>query len=426
MSLPQEIPSPPKAPRVLLLVPTTTYKVAAFMDAAFALGVQVVVGSEKERVLGEQASGKTLTVNFLKPEQAADRIIAFDRRWPLDAIVGTDDETVLIAAMASQRLGLPHNRPEAVAASRDKERTRQLQKAAGLRAPGYRRVGFEEDLETAAAGIRYPCVIKPVFLSAGRGVIKADTPEQFLEAFERIGRILRRPALTQRGGKAARYLLVEDYLPGDEVSLEGLLTDGRFRLLALFDKPDRMEGPVFQETMFVTPSRLPGTVQAAVAAEAEAACAALGLTHGPVHVELRIHDGVPWLLEIAARTIGGLCSRSLRFGTGCSLEELVLRHAVNFDTRPGDESGEASGVLMLPMERAGILKEVRGCDAARQVPGITELTVTLSIGSEVIPPPEGNSYLGFLFARGKTPAEAEKALRIAWSKLEIVLAEPAC
>ena len=396
------------------------------MEAAFVLGIQVVVGSEKERALEKQTSGKTLTVNYLKPDQAVDRIAAFDRRWPLDAIVGTDDETVFLAAKASMQLGLPHNRPDAVQASRDKGRTRERQQSAGMRTPGFRRVAFDEDLEAAAAATRYPCVIKPVFLSAGRGVMKAETPEQFLAAFRRIGKILRRPALTRRGGKAAKYLLVEDYIPGDEVSLEGLLTEGRFRLLALFDKPDPMPGPVFQETMFVTPSRLPRLVQDSIVTEAEAACAALGLTHGPVHVEFRVHDGVPWLLEVAARTIGGLCSRSLRFGTGCSLEELVLRHAVNFDTRPGDESGEASGVLMLPMARTGMLKEVRGKDEAEQVPGITELTLTLPLGSEVVPPPEGNSYLGFLFARGKTPSDVESALRTAWSKLEIVLTEPAC
>lgn len=396
------------------------------MDAAFALGIQVVIGSEKERALEAETSGKTLTVNYLKPDQAADRIAAFDRRWPLDAIVGTDDETVLLAATASMRLGLPHNSPQAIAASRDKELTRELQRKAGMGTPGFRRVLFDDDLETASLDVRYPCVIKPVFLSAGRGVMKADNPEQFLAAFDRIGKIVRRPALSRRGGKSAKYLLVEDYLPGDEVSLEGLLTDGRFRLLALFDKPEPMEGPAFQETMFVTPSRLPAGVQDAIAAEAEAACAALGITHGPVHVELRVHNGVPRLLELAARTIGGLCSRSLRFGTGCSLEELVLRHAVNFDTRPGDESGEASGVLMLPMERAGILKEVGGRDAALAVPGITELTMTLPLGSEVVPPPEGNSYLGFLFARADTPAGVEAALRTAWGKLEIVLAEPAC
>lgn len=420
MSLPQEIPSPPEAPRVLLLVPTTTYKVAAFIDAALGLGIQVVVGSEKEQAISARQSGKALTVNYLKPEQAVDQIAALDRRRPLDAIIGTDDETVLIAAMASMRFGLPHNRPEAVEASRDKERTRRRQQEAGMRTPAFRRVGLDEDLDAVAAELSYPCVLKPVFLSAGRGVMKADSPQQFLDAFRRIAKILRRPALARRGGKAATYLLVEDYIPGVEVALEGLLTDGRLRVLALFDKPDPLEGPAFQETMFVTPSRLEAQVQDRITAEAEAACAALGLTHGPVHAEFRVHDGMPWLLEVAARTIGGLCSRTLRFATGCSLEELVLRHAVNFDTRPG-EQGEASGVLMLPMERAGVLQVVRGQDDALAVPGITELTLTLTPGSDVVPPPEGNSYLGFLFARGAGPQEVEAALRTAWSKLDVIL-----
>ncbi len=391
------------------------------MDAAFALGVELSVGSEKARALERHTPGKTLTVDYLKPEQAAGKIARFHERFPLTAIVGTDDETVLLAAVASERLGLPHNSVEAVRVSRDKEATRRAQQTAGMRCPRFQRVAFDRDLAAVAREILYPSVIKPVFLSAGRGVMKASSPEEFLERFRRIQRIVQRPDLKKRGGTAAEYLLVEDYIPGDEVTVEGLLEDGRFRLLAIFDKPDPLDGPAFQETMFVTPSRHPPEVQEAIVREAEAACAALGLSHGPVHGEMRIRDGIPWLLEIAARTIGGLCSRALRFAAGGSLEERVLRHALGMESVPPDREAKASGVLMLPIEKAGVLKEVRGVEEAKKVPGVTGLEISLRKGARATPPPEGNSYLGFLFARGNDPGRVEAALRSGWERMEVVL-----
>jgi biotin carboxylase len=287
--------------------------------------------------------------------------------------------------------------------------------------PGFRRVRFDEDLDALAQEIEYPCVIKPVFLSAGRGVMKATSPQEFLAAFQRIGAILEDPEVAKKGGAAAEYLLVEDYIPGDEVSVEALLQDGQFHLLAIFDKPDPMEGPAFQETMFVTPSRHPAKAQEAIAQEAQDACAALGLRHGPVHVEMRIHDGVPWLLEVAARSIGGLCSKALKFGSGQSLEELVLRHALGLDPGYPERESQASGVLMLPIEQAGVLREVRGQEAALKIPGVTGLTMSLRKGARVMPPPEGNSYLGFLFATGDSPADVEDSLRAGWGCLEIVV-----
>jgi biotin carboxylase len=409
------------AKRVLLLLPTTTYKVRSFMDAAFELGVQVAVGSEKGRALEKHTPGKTLTVNYLKPAQAAEKIVRFHEQFPLHAIIGTDDETVVLAAVASERIGLSHNRPRAVRASRDKEATRRAQQEAGMRHPGFRRVRLDEDLAALAETIDYPCVIKPVFLSAGRGVMKATSPREFLAASLRIGAILEDPEVAKKGGAAAEYLLVEDYIPGDEVTVEALLDHGVFRLLAIFDKPDRLDGPVFQETMFVTPSRQSVEVQAAIAKEAQDACAALGLRHGPVHVEMRINEGVPWLLEVAARSIGGLCSQALKFGTGHSLEELILRHALGLEPGYPERESQASGVLMLPIEQAGVLREVRGMEAATQVPGVTGLTVSMKKGARLMPPPEGNSYLGFLFATGSSPARVEESIRAGWDCLEVVV-----
>jgi biotin carboxylase len=219
----------------------------------------------------------------------------------------------------------------------------------------------------------YPCVLKPLALSASRGVIRADDPAQFVAAVRRIAAILRQmdPA---PDGDAARVLLVEEFVPGREVALEGLLRGGTLETLALFDKPDPLDGPFFEETLYVTPSRLPDPLQARIRHTAQDACKALGLVEGPVHAELRVNDRGPWIIEVAARSIGGLCSRTLRFGTGMTLEEVILRHALGWPIASLARAGGASGVMMLPIPRAGRLRAVRGRETAERVPGIEEVT----------------------------------------------------
>jgi len=335
-----------------------------------------------------------------------------------------------VAARAAVLLGLPHNPPEAARAARRKDLMRARLHAAGVRSPRHRLVSCrpspdDSALAALAGGQDYPCVLKPTFLAASRGVIRADDPAAFAVAFRRIEALLRRDDVIERGDdEALGRILVEEYVAGDEVALEGLLHDGRLRVLALFDKPDPLEGPFFEETLYITPSRRRPDEQRAIVAAVGAAARALGLREGPVHAEARIDTQGPSIIEVAARSIGGLCARALRFGAGISLEELLIRHALGHDVEALERERRAAGVMMLPIPRAGVLVAVDGAAAARAVPGIENLVVSATIGQPVEPLPEGHAYLGFLFARGDEPGAVEAALRDAHRRLSIVI-EPA-
>ena len=331
-------------------------------------------------------------------------------------MVGVDDVTAAAAAAIAERLGLRASAPAAVAAARDKFQMRQCLAAAGLPVPRFRRIALGENPVLAARGVAFPCVLKPLSLSASRGVIRANTTEQFVVAFRRIAALLVRDDVAVTGD-AARYLLAEEYVPGLEIALEGLLIGGTLHVLALFDKPDPLEGPFFEETIYVTPSRLPDRVQLAIRATTAAACAALGLTEGPVHAELRVNDDGPWVLEVAARSIGGLCSRTLRFGTGMTLEEIILRHALGWTIDTLERERPAAGVMMIPIPKAGTLNSVHGLAEAKATRLVEDVVISAHVGQEVVPLPEGWQYLGFIFARGDAPADVEDALRIAHSVL---------
>jgi biotin carboxylase len=402
--------------RVLLLLPTATYRAADFLTAARALSAEVVVASERRLVsLGDNQ----LTLDLRRPEAAAEAIAAVAQERPLDAVVAVDDQGVRVAALAATRLGLSGNPLEAAAATRDKAAMRRALAAAGVPQPEHRTVGPSQDPAAVAAEIGFPCVVKPLSLSASRGVIRADDPRTAAAAATRV-----RAILSEAGEDPGGTLLIERYVPGAEVAVEGLLRAGALEPLAIFDKPDALEGPYFEETIFTTPSRLPGEIVAAVTRTTADACAALGLREGPIHAELRVHGGHVWMLELAARSIGGLCSRSLRFGVGVSLEELILRHALGLPLGDLRREAAASGVMMLPIPRAGLLRKVRGQDDARAVPGIAGLEISIGHDRTVRPLPEGDRYLGFLFARGETPAQVEHALRAAHERLEIDIVEP--
>lgn len=407
--------------RLLLLLPTTTYRTHDFMAAAAALEIAVVVGSERRQALAGQTPGNTLVLDFSKPAASVERIVAFAREFPVRTVVGVDDETVVLAAMACGALGLPHNSVASVRASRYKHVMRRMLAEKGLPSPGFRLFSCSEGPETAAAAVDYPCVLKPVFLSASRGVIRADDEEEFEAAFRRIADMISRLAHdTAEGGDC---ILAEDYIPGREVALEGLLVEGALQTLALFDKPDPLRGPYFAETLYVTPSRLSERTQEQIRKTTQHAASALGLYVGPVHAELRLNRRGVYVVEIAARSIGGLCSRVLCFGAGASLEELILRQAIGL--APGDlrmEDG-AAGVMMLPVPKRGVLRYVRGKAASRRVPGVIDVAVTVPTGQRVQPLPEGNRYLGFIFARAKTPAHVEAALREAGGLLDIGIEE---
>jgi biotin carboxylase len=408
------------SPRILLLLPTTSYKALAFLDAAAALSVEVVVGTDRRQALEAASPGHTLAFDLADTAASLDAIRREALRTPFAAVLGVDDETTLLASEASRALGLPHNAPDAIRATRNKHEMRERLAAAGRPGPRFRLVSRAADPTQIAREVGYPCVLKPVALSAGRGVIRADDPPGFVAAFARVSSILDdRDAARGRG--VTDHVLVEQFLSGEELALEGLLVRGRLETLALFDKPDPLEGPFFEETLLVTPSRKAPRVVRAVVEEGELGCRALGLEDGPVHAELRLDRGRPWIVEIAARTIGGLCSRALRFGAGVSLEELVLRHALGRSTDDLARERRAAGAMMMPIPRGGILRAVHGVDAARAVPGIEEVRVALHPGAEVVPLPEGHRYLGFIIARADRPADVEVALRRAHACLSFAI-----
>jgi biotin carboxylase len=402
--------------RLLLLLPTRTYRTEAFMDAARTLGVHVVAASERPSTLEDLAPDTLLTLDFADPDAAAARVAEWSRHRPLAAVVGVDDATALAAAAIATRLGLRSSAPAAVGAARDKYQMRQCLAAAGVPVPRFRRIALKDDPRLAARGVAFPCVLKPLTLSASRGVIRANTPDQFMAAVRRIGALLQREDVSV-SGDAADFLLAEAYIPGLEVALEGLLMDGRLHALALFDKPDPLEGPFFEETLYVTPSRLPADVQARITDVTASACAALGLREGPVHAELRVNSEGAWILEVAPRSIGGLCSRTLRFGTGMTLEELILRHALGWPIASLERERRPAGVMMIPIPRAGRLGDVSGQADAAAVPGVEEIAITAHEGQELVPLPEGWQYLGFIFARADTPEAVEAVLRAAHARL---------
>jgi biotin carboxylase len=393
-------------PRALLLLPTATYRAADFVAAARALGVEVVVASEEAPVLAATMGDRAVTVPLDDPDQAARVIEALDARSPIDAVVAVDDQGVVVAAQAGERLGFPHNPPDAVARTRDKAAMRDALAAAEVPQPRYARLAAPDDLPD----VGWPRVVKPTRSSASRGVIRADDPASAVAAARQAAAIAGQP------------LLVEEYVPGVEVAVEGLLRGGELTVLAVFDKPDAMEGPYFEETIYVTPSRLAEETLASVRRVAADAAGALGLTEGPVHAELRVHEGRVSVLEVAARSIGGLCARSLRLGAGISLEEVILRHALQLPIEDLTREPQASGVMMLPIPRSGTLVAVRGQDDARAVPGIVGLEVTIPRGRAVRALPEGDRYLGFLFARAPDPAGVEDALRRAHARLTVEIA----
>jgi biotin carboxylase len=407
--------------RVLLLIPTTSYRAEDFLDAARDFGVDVVVGSDQRPVLEHIAPGRSLWVNMQDPDAGAAEAEAFAREYPFDAVVPVDDVGTLLAARAAARLGLPHNPFEAVQATRDKSELRRRLEAGGLLSPRHLVLPLDSDPAIALVRAPFPCVLKPLGLAASRGVIRANNAKEFVAAFERIRALLTDPEVAADCGPTADRVLVEGFVPGIEVAVEGLLTDGRLITLAIFDKPDPLEGPYVEETLYVPPARLSeAQQQAAIEATARSA-RALGLVDGPIHAELRLNEQGAWPIDVAARSIGGLCARTLSFGTGMSLEEIILRHATRSPVPSFDRESAAAGVMMLPIPAAGTLRKVEGIGEAEAVPGIESVTMSMRVGDRVVPLPEGGDYLGFMFARAETPAEVETALRSAHSLLHFTI-----
>jgi len=417
-------------PRVLLLCTTTGYQAQAFADAAEKLGLEVVFGTDRCHVLDDPWGDDALPLRFENPGENTRKIVELARDWPFAAIVQIGDRATETAALASQALGLLNHPAAAAQTCRDKYLARERLRQAGLKVPDYVRFSVDDDprqlLTTGAAVMDAPRVLKPLALSASRGVIRADTPEEFVRAFERIHALLKSPKVGVLREETSNFIQVETYVEGDEVAVEAIVDRGRLRVLAIFDKPDPLTGPFFEETIYVTPSRMARETQQPIVETLAKAVAALWLYHGPVHAELRINAAGIWVMEVAARSIGGLCSRALRFeiplvDKEVSLEELLIRLMLGLDVSRIYREDAASGVMMIPIPEAGYYQETQGIDQARAVSGIEDVAITAKELQKLVLLPEGASYLGFIFARGSSPEFVENALRRAHGKLHFVI-----
>ena len=397
----------------LLIAPPGSYRIAAYLRAASRLGTRLLVVSEGQYSMAVEGG---LRVDLHDQDRALESIhAAAVREGGFSAVVAPDDATVELAGRVASELGLAGNPPGAARLSRRKNLARARLAAAGVKVPEFRVLDLR--LRPDLSGLAFPCVVKPIAMSASRGVIRADDPGELAAAIERVRAIV----ADARDEDERSLLLVESFVPGPEVALEGLLFDGRLEVLAIFDKPDPLDGPFFEEGIYVTPSRLGRVAEKRITECVRRAVVAFGLVAGPVHAELRWHAGEAWLLEAAARTIGGECSRLLRFSAGHSLEEVVLAAAMGRRLPHRLDSG-AAGVMMLPTPRPGTLRRVEGVLDALSVPGVDEVSISAGTGVELVPLPEGGAYLGYVFARGETPGGVESSLREAAGRLRIVIA----
>ncbi len=403
--------------RILLIAATTGYQTRAFAEAGKRLGYRIQLATDRCHVLDDPWGDQAIALRFERPERAASAVVKAAGPAGFDGIVALGDRPAYVAAVVARRLGLPYNDPEAVAACRNKFIAREKFRQAGLIVPGYERVPLDCDRLEAASAAPYPCVLKPLGLSASRGVIRANNPVEFEVAFERIRTILSSADIVRMHEDQDRFLQVEGYIDGAEYALEGLVTEGRLRTIAVFDKPDPLSGPYFEESIYVTPSRAVAGVQRAIEEAVRRAVAALGLTHGPIHAEMRVNGAGVWMLEVAARPIGGLCAQALKFGNGDNLEDVVLRHAAGEQTGDLRLDPPARGVMMIPIPRAGVFAGIRGTAEARETPGVEDIVITAKHGQRLIPLPEGSSYLGFIFAAGPDAEAVERSLRSAHGEL---------
>ena len=252
-------------------------------------------------------------------------------------------------------------------------------------------------------------------------MIRADNEAALAAALARVARLLLQPDVRALRDQANDLILVEEYIDGAEFAVEGLVDNGRLHVITIFDKPDPLDGPFFEETIYAMPTRLVADERASVESAGADAVRALGLVHGPVHAECRLGIDGPIVLEVAARPIGGLCARVLRCidstGRFCSYEEVLLRQAIGEAGGGFRPTQEASAVMMIPIPGAGQLTGVVGEDLARAVFGVEEVRITAKTGQRLVPIPEGASYLGFIFARRQTAEEAIAVVRQAHRQL---------
>ena len=412
--------------RLLLFATKLGYQTRMFNAAAEKLGVDLAFVTDRCNRLDDPWNDRAIGVHFENPEAAAHSVLEAQRESRVDGVLAIGDRPGPTAAYVARSLGILHNHPASVEACRNKLGMREVLRDAGLPVPAFRSVALHPLPEPALLGIAFPCVLKPLSLSASQGVVRANNREEFVAGAIRLKHLLESPEIRATREPGLDRMLVESYLPGREVAVEGLITEGEPRILAIFDKPDPLEGPYFEETIYVTPSRLTGPEQQAIQKSFLDSVRALGLTHGPVHAEFRLNDEGVWPIELAPRPIGGLCAQALRFkisGTAevIGLEELLLRHALDLPGASAEREPAASGVMMIPVPHGGILEKVDGEEEASRVPGITKLEITARLHDYIAAWPEGSSYLGFLFARADDPATVEASLRQAHARLHFTL-----
>ena len=403
--------------RILLILPATTYRAEAFLEAAQQLDIAVTIGCDQPGPWNHLSSDGFILLDFKDIHESQNRIKKFSQAFPLDGIIGVEDTTAFLAASLSSALGLPHHSPDAAATARNKFHMRTILGNTGIPIPNFSLYSIDDNPQRIAPEIQYPCVLKPLTLSASCGVIRADDRESFSQAFHRIKALLIHLGLTEKD--EGQHLLVEEFIPGFEVAVEGLMINGALTILALFDKPDPLDGPFFEETLYVTPSRHSKEIQESISETMQQAAQALGLRDGPIHGEVRANDRGVWIIEVAARSIGGRCSQTLRFGSGISLEELILRQALRMELPDLKPEKKAAGVMMLPISQLGHLESIQGREEAQRIPGIDSLEITAQPGDLLVPLPEGTRYLGFLLARAESPDSVESALRQAYDCLHV-------
>jgi hypothetical protein len=408
--------------KILLFAAKLGYQTRSFQAAADKLGVEILYVTDRCHRLDDPWNDHALAAHFESPDEAAGTVLEAVRGLGIEGILAVGDRPTMTAAFVARGLGIAHNHPASVEACRSKARMREVLRGADVACPWFRSVGLNPRPEPSLLGIQYPCVLKPFALSASQGVVRANNREEFLEGAVRLKRLLDSPEIRATREPHLDHMLVEGYLEGREVAVEALLTEGELRVLAIFDKPDPLVGPYFEESIYVTPSRLSSAEQRAIEECLWRSVRALGLSHGPVHGEFRLNEHGVWPIEIAPRPIGGLCARALRFNAAgrndsFGLEELLLRHALEMPGADGSRETEASGVMMIPVPQSGILEQVEGIEEAKATPGVTGLEVTARLHDFIAAWPEGSSYLGFLFARAPEPGAVENALREAHQKL---------
>lgn len=403
--------------RILLISPPESYRIQPYIRAAHSLNVEVLLASEGEWAISHPDSAG-INIPLHDQQRALGLLENSAQQHHIDAVIGTDDSTLELAARLAKRIGLQQNNPTAVRLARRKDLSRSCLQQAGIPVPEFTLIDCSaEQPVVKEPEFGFPCVIKPLALSASRGVIRADSVTELESGVQRCLNILSE----QTDSYEKNHLLLEEFIPGREFALEGMLGQEGLEVLAIFDKPDPLDGPYFEETYYISPARISSSERDSIIEVVNQACGAYGLSSGPVHAECRLNESGAWLIELAARTIGGLCSRLLHFGTGYSLEQLVLSNALGIPL-PSHEASGAAGVLMLPIRQAGVLRRVEGVMKAEKIPYIDEIEITLRDGYRVFPLPEGSSYLGFVFSSAPNADTVEMALRQANALLEPVIA----